>query len=455
VTTVIDLDAVPVWPHVAATVRPDGTAAVTIDGTSHRLSAADIPAARAAVIAFIATEAAAKVGRPVRVDTFDPEGEWTLVVDADGSVTETNETPQQQRRHTEPSHTEPATTIKTASTEPPASVAPATAEALTAGPIAVPPSASHSRLPTLTDLLATRPTAPTGPAEWGWQSVVRRLSGGVISPVPGQHELRHRQAVTSVQRSLDGPKTVVVVNPKGGAHKTTAALLIAATFGINRGGYTLAWDNNETRGTLGWRATPARHANTAVDLLHDLERFTDLRNSRVGDLDNYVRNQGSEQFDVLASDEDAASAASIDATAFGALHRTLERFYRVIVVDTGNNMRASNWQAAVNAADQLVIISTVREDTAQSAAWLIDALRVSGNEAAVQKAVTVLSAPSRDPEVELRNRLHGHFGQLTRTVMDVPHDPALVAGGPLSYAALTAASREAWLQVTAAVAEGL
>jgi len=317
------------------------------------------------------------------------------------------------------------------------------------------PTSGTVGLPTLDDLLATRPAAPAGPAQRGWQATVRRLTGGLVAPVPGPAELEHRSAVSSVQRSLNGPKTVVVVNPKGGAHKTTATLLVAATFGIHRGGYTLAWDNNETRGTLGWRSTQGRHSNTAVNLLQDLDRFADPGSARVGDLDNYVRSQGSAQFDVLASDEDAASAASIDAEAFTALHRTLARFYRVMVIDTGNNMRASNWQAAVAAADQLVIVSTVREDTAQSAAWAVDALRATGHDDAVRHAVTVLSAPSADVDEQLRARLHGHFDRLTRVVLDVPHDSALVAGGPLVVDALAPATREAWLRVTAAVADGL
>ncbi len=309
--------------------------------------------------------------------------------------------------------------------------------------------------PTLDDLLASRPAPKPGPAKMGWQGAMRRASGGWVKPAPGKDEMAHRQAIASVQRSLNGPKTIVIVNPKGGANKTTASLLIAATFGIHRGGYTLAWDNNETRGTLGWRAHPARHTNTAVDLLRDLDRFTDLGTARVGDLDNYVRTQGSARFDVLASDEDAAGAASIDATAFHQLHGTLSRFYRVLVVDTGNNMRASNWQAAVEAADQLVIVSTVREDTAQSAAWLADGMRAIGQLSAVQNAITVLTAPSKTPDAALSKRLHEHFGQLTRAVLDVPHDPALVDGGPINYDALTTASREAWLRVSAAIADGL
>lgn len=309
-------------------------------------------------------------------------------------------------------------------------------------------------LPTLDDLLARRGRPQEGPAELGWRATVRRLTGGLVRLPPGPAEQRRRADVAAVRRELDGPRTIVVVNPKGGAHKTTATLLLAATFGTHRGGYTLAWDNNETRGTLGWRSRHAGHTRTAVDLLSDLARFEDPSLVRVGDLDAYVRAQPA-RFDVLASDEDAASAASIDADAFRALHGTLSRFYRIMVVDTGNNMRASNWQAALEVADQVVLVTTVREDTAQSAAWAADALRATGHEDAVRNAVTVLADPAVERDRELGERLHDHFGRLTRAVVDVPYDPALVAGGPLDVDALAPRTLEAWLRVTATVARGL
>ncbi len=310
-------------------------------------------------------------------------------------------------------------------------------------------------LPTLSDLLAARPDPAAGPAQLGWQGVVRRMTGGLLRLRPGPTEQAHREAVAAVQRHLDGPRTIVVINPKGGAHKTTGTLLLAAAFGQHRGGYTLAWDNNETRGTLGWRSMPGTHQRTAVDLLQNLDRFSEGGAARVGDLDSYVRSQGSAQFDVLASDEDAASAASIDSFAFRALHRTLSRFYRVMIVDTGNNMRASNWQAAIEAADQVVIVSTVREDTAQSAAWAIDALRATGHAEVVRNAVTVLSDPAPQRDSALAARLHEHFGQLTRAVVDVPYDASLVGGSPLLVEHLDRRTREAWLRVAAVVAEGL
>jgi len=429
---------VPTFPTIEATVDADATGTVAINGATRSVSGVDEQAVRTEILTLV-TVTANEMGRPVRLTTRDSLGEQLLAVYPDG--------------HVEALSTLNASGAAVTPVAPPVADAPSPAaqpELKTSQPAVEPPA----RL-TLSDFLQSRPAARVGPAEMGWQGTMRRLTGGLLSPTPGPVELTHRSAIDRVQQSLRGPRTVVVINPKGGAHKTTATLLLAATFGTYRGGYTLAWDNNETRGTLGWRAQPARHSNTAVDLLRDLDRFNDLRSARVGDLDNYVRSQGSTQFDVLASDEDAAASSTIDAQAFNELHTTLSRFYRVIVVDTGNNMRASNWEAALDAADQLVIVSTIREDTAASAAWLLDGLYEKGHEEKVRNAVTVLASPSKVADPQLNRRLHGHFASQTRTVLDVPHDPSLVDGGTLSYDALAPATREAWLQVTAAVADGL
>jgi putative peptide zinc metalloprotease protein len=163
----------------------------------------------------------------------------------------------------------------------------------------------------------------------------------------------------------------------------------------------------------------------------------------------------STQFDVLASDEDAAGAATIGSREFDRLHTALRRFYRVIMVDTGNNMRSSNWEAAVAAADELVIVSTLREDTVASAVWLIDGLRERGFQDKVNNAVTLLAAPSRQTDVQLHQRARNHFEQLTREVLDVPYDKSLVSGARLNYQALHPDTREAWLHASAAVMRGL
>ncbi|GAB2575220.1 MinD/ParA family ATP-binding protein [Microlunatus antarcticus] len=479
---------------VVARIDAYGGAELVSNGSPSRARLGSIEDARS-YVGQHALDLAAQLGRDVVLDTSDPAGAWTFVARPDGAMVETAK----NRPGSAPTTSAPPELVEPAAAPiappdaaapapspsaappppapaappgngwsgpqpwtPPASVRPAAAAAPLA-PLPPPPAPRQPpyegqprrAAPTLDDLLGGRPAPAPGPAQAGWQAFVRKATFGLIKPGPGPLELRHREAVATIQRSLPGPRTVVVVNPKGGASKTTAVMLLAATFATLRGGYTLAWDNNETRGTLGWRAVPARHTNTAVDLLADLERFQQVRGARVGDLDNYVRTQGAAQFDVLASDEDPAASASIDADAFQRLHGTLSRFYRILVIDTGNNMRASNWEAAIEAADQLVIVSTIREDTAASAAWLVDGLRAKGHGDKVEHAVTILSAPASSNDTLLSSRLHDHFAQLTRAVVDVPHEPSLVAGGPIDFAALSKPSRDAWVLATAKVAEGL
>ncbi|NAZ84567.1 chromosome partitioning protein [Kineococcus indalonis] len=320
-------------------------------------------------------------------------------------------------------------------------------------------SAAHT--PTLDDLMRSNAVqTPTAPAQQGWQGAVRQLSSGRLALQPGRHELQLRALIEKVRRPLEGPRTIVVANPKGGGTKTTTIYCLAATLGLHRGGGVLAWDNNETRGTLGWRGERSAHTRTAIDLLRDLEQLR-AGGLRVGDLDRYVRQQFSSHFGILASDENPASSALIDGEVFMALHRPLAQTYRILLIDTGNNMRASNWQAALNVADQLVIASTAREDTAQSAAWLIDGLRAAGKEEVVAGAVTVLTGnpqkgrAQRKEDEGLNQRLYRHFRSATREVVTVPHDGALIGGGPINMELLQDSTREAWLRAAAAVVGGL
>ena len=321
-------------------------------------------------------------------------------------------------------------------------------------------SAAHepddgARRPTLADLQASASQPKRAPATKGFPGFIHRITRGVISPRPNRVEQHERDRAERLRRPIDGPKNIAVVNLKGGAHKTTASLMIAATLGVARGGGVLAWDNNETRGTLGWRGVPPEHHRTALDLLHDLDRLRSPRAS-VADLDRYVRSQGETRFDILASDEDPGSAALIDGVAFDALNETLSRFYRLKVIDTGNNVRASNWLAAVRSADQLVIVSTVREDTFNAAAWMIDELRATGLAEQVDHAVTILSHSSRakfDPV--LRKRLVAHFGAHTRAIAEVPYEESFVDGSPLNWPRVSDETKEAWMEATALVVDGL
>lgn len=312
------------------------------------------------------------------------------------------------------------------------------------------------RFMTATDFLDRRDGSHEhGPASWGWRGAVRRLSGGLITPRMGPAEAAYEDQRRTIQRDFDGPRTIAFINPKGGAAKTTGVLAAGYTFGTVRGGGVVAWDNNETRGTLGIRGTRSTHRNTTRELLEDLERFTDVYQSRIGDLGAFVRSQGDAHFDVLASDERPDVTGTIRAQDFDAVHKLLERFYRIILIDTGNNMRAENWLAAAGAADLLVVTSTVREDTGYSGLWMLDALQDAGYQNLKYKAITVLSDPSATVDTKLAGDLVEVYQQRTRSVYRVPYDPALVSGSVVPYAQLSEHTRMQWLKACAGMAAAL
>lgn len=306
------------------------------------------------------------------------------------------------------------------------------------------------RFMSATDFLDRRAEqVEVGPATWGWRGKVRKWSGGSINPKMGPAEYSHEMDRRSIQRDFDGPRTIAFLNPKGGAAKTTGVLAAGFTFGTVRGGGVVAWDNNETRGTLGIRGMRSTHRNTTRELLEDLERFSDVYQSRIGDLGAFVRSQGDAHFDVLASDERPDVTGMIRAQDFTAVHKLLERFYRLILIDTGNNMRAENWLAAADAADLLVVTSTVREDTGYSGLWMLDALQDAGYENLKHKTITVLSDPSSHVDQQLAHDLTQVYEQRTKAVYRIPYDPVLVAGSVVPYAQLSEGTRGAWLRACA------
>lgn len=272
----------------------------------------------------------------------------------------------------------------------------------------------------------------------------------------------------SIQTNFQGTRTLLVANPKGGARKTTTAYLLAATIGLIRGGSTVAWDANETMGTLGERALQDRHNRTVVDLLENgAQHFLDIDSARVGVLDGYVRNQGDCHFDVLASDEDPARQDQIDAEGFNKVHDILSHFYRMIVVDTGNNIRAAHFVEAQSHTDQLVIPVAASYDSKNRALDMIATFTAAGHDELVKNAVVLVHELEPIEHDENGNVIssNGHemtaaeiaeaFERHVRTVLPIPYDPALKDGGTIKYFDLDSKTINAYREAAAAITDSL
>ena len=109
-----------------------------------------------------------------------------------------------------------------------------------------------------------------------------------------------------------------------------------------------------------------------------------------------MRAQGEAQFDALVTDDNPGNMAQIGEVEFRRIHAVLQRFYRMIIIDTGNNVRSTNWQAAVDYADQIVVVSTYQRDVGYSGSWVLDHLAQTGRDELARDAITVLTSAEPD-----------------------------------------------------------
>lgn len=272
---------------------------------------------------------------------------------------------------------------------------------------------------------------------------------------PGRAELLERDRIDRIARPMNGRKTIMVINTKGGGGKTLVTLMLANYLGRYRSGSVLAWDNNETEGTLGMRAPSQPHHRTVVDLLGALPQIETDATAGPSELEHWVREQRGLGFDVLASADDDEAMRIIGEDEFNALHAQLSRFYRMVVVDTGNNRLSPNWLSAAAQADLLVFATSLKDDTSVVAAKNLDALVAMGRQDLVRNAVCVISHTSAHGDIGAGVHTREHFEQWVRAVVDIPYDPMLAPGLRLDPTKVAKRTHAACMELTAAVVDGL
>lgn len=509
---------VPDWPRIEAVTRPDGSAEVVVDGASHPIETTSLEDARASIVTKV-TETAVELGRPVRMTASGPDGVWPLVVHPDGSVQDddTAPSPRAPRRAAavppapaappeEPaspgapteavSPTAPPPPTPAATPAPAPDPAPAPAHGpsglpVLTSPTAPPPSAPVSLSSTLSSMSAPTPPrgvvspaaaqqAPTQPAstspstapetrrerrsflteeqreEPASQGVRGLLTRVGVRMSPSEAERAERADVQAVSQHWPGPRTIAVVNGKGGAGKTPTTVLLAAVFARYGGAGVLTWDNNQTRGTLGWRTEQGPHEATLLDLLPQVDRLLST-GAQSADLAHFVHHQTRDRFDVLRSKPMAlAQDQRIEPEDVDAIHAVAAKYYRLIFIDSGNDESDPMWRRMIHHADQLVVATTTRDDHAEAGALLLEGLATVDAKAAALARDAVVVVSQADPKATTSDvqRVATGYGDLARETVTVPFDPAMV-DGVLRHGSLRASTQRAWLAAGAAVARGL
>ncbi|NUT72748.1 chromosome partitioning protein ParA [Pseudarthrobacter sp. C4D7] len=473
------------FPKINAVLRTNGTGEVTINGTSHAIEAADEAAVLADAIRLI-TETAVQLGRPVRVSTTDPDGQGLIIVSPEGVVSEaTPIKPASRREDILPVKAAPSPEPAKVTTTPvpappreapqpeetpedPTGAAPVTfgaavtdAAAQEPAPAATPAAEEPAGRRSLKDTSFLISTPVLQPATRGWRGALSRLG---FRMDPSAEELAEREDIRTVSQHWPGPRTVAVVNRKGGANKTPTVVMLSAILARYSGAATVAWDNNESQGTLGWRTEQGGHNNSVLDLI-DSSKALLSPSAQAAEIAQFVHHQTSDKFDVLRSDENDEGDHEVTAEEVDIAHQVLTRYYRLIVMDSGNTARAANWRRMIHHTNQLVVPVTAIEDRAEAARLTLQTLESrGGHDAELARNAVVIVSESTDAKRSMSGdalkrakdearRIADGFAPHVRAVVRIPYDPALV-NGPIRYDALQPATQRAWLAAAAAVAKG-
>ncbi|SUD49578.1 Flp pilus assembly protein, ATPase CpaE [Nocardia otitidiscaviarum] len=310
-------------------------------------------------------------------------------------------------------------------------------------------------LPELSQLRPSTEDAATDPARWGFRGWANAATGGLLKLKPKTPEVTARAAVAAVRQQWVGHQRIVVANPKGGEGCTIAALMLGNIFAHERGGGTVIWDANEAEGTLAARVSPGRHNATVWDLLEHADDLTNPATERAA-FHSFVRLQPS-RAEVLAADEDPHGTALISAEHCRVIDAVLRRYRELVVIDTGNNRRRSNWLWCVYNAHLLVIPMTLREDSAVAVVRMLSDLHDRLHlYSLISNAIVVLTVPPTGVTAEVRSRIQTALQRCgIRNMAEVPFDPVLAGGGLVDHARLSEDTVAAWTQVAAMAATSL
>ena len=278
----------------------------------------------------------------------------------------------------------------------------------------------------------------------GWRRAVQSASGGLINVGDSRRE-RFRQLLT--QRAsipIRGDFRVAVLSLKGGVGKTTTTAALGATLAALRGDRVIAVDASPEIGTLALRG-PNSTQSSARTLLRDklINRYSDVREHT---------SQTTSRLEILASEQNPANTQPLSGEQYSELMQELRRYYNVILTDCGTGLVHSTMPDVLNWAHAVVTVTAPTADAVHSANVTLEWLHRHGYPELAATAIVVVCAAQRQTKPAEVERVVQHF-QRFATAHYIPFDEHLATGTELDLAQLNVATRDAFLELAASVAD--
>lgn len=267
--------------------------------------------------------------------------------------------------------------------------------------------------------------------------------------LPDSSRTRARKQLDSrIARELAEPSFVAVIARKGGTGQTTISMLLGMALAEARTDRVLAFDANPDRGTLAERITKQTRASVEdlVVRAPSVQTFGDLR--------AFV-SQDETGLDVLASGTDPTSLHVLSRGDYELVSGFVERFYSVIVSDSGSGLADPVTRAALDRAHAVVVVSGGGAEEARLASETLTWLEANGYSQLASNSVVAVNTGTQSTDLDQLEQIEAHFEARARAVARIPYDTALASGSVMHFSQLKALTREASRELAALVIDGL
>ncbi|WP_369206829.1 AAA family ATPase [Streptomyces sp. PU-14G] len=251
------------------------------------------------------------------------------------------------------------------------------------------------------------------------------------------------------------PYRIAVTSIKGGVGKTTTSAMLGLTFSRHRADRSVVVDANPHAGTLADRLLGERVIPTVRDLVNAELRKRAYNGRGLPEAPHIHQYLGQVGQLMVAASEQSADVGE----AFGELHystaqEVLRRVFDIIITDSGTGMKHSAMRGTLAATDRLIVVAAPRFDAVRRAAKTLDEVHARGYAHLVRDAVVVITMDTANPVGINLAALTDYFRQLCPSVVQVPYDEHLYTGGTIDYDRVSAATRGAYLDLAAILADG-
>jgi MinD-like ATPase involved in chromosome partitioning or flagellar assembly len=290
------------------------------------------------------------------------------------------------------------------------------------------------------------------PSSRGWRKWLYYGTFKLVNTGESPDEQLLRNLNATVAGHLRGTYSIVVLGGKGGVGKTTTTASIGSTFASLRKDKVIAIDANPDRASnLADRIDP-KATNSYTDVLSDrnLNGYSDIR--------SHVGMSEAAGLDVLGN-RHQPDRPPLTAQTYTDTHAVLQRFYSVLISDSGTDVDHAVIPGLMGRADALIMVASTAPDGAKGAAELMDWAYEAGYHRLLQRTVVVINDVRGEAGKAHRKLVDSLVEKFSRWVSPqrvfvVPFDPHIASAGVIDINELRPETRRRYLEITARLASG-